>query len=734
MKTVLSILMSCILFSFSIKEEANAQLIRPCIRVNNLSPTTGNPDSYKKCKNTYVQLSVINCGTLGNAVNPMLFTYTWQNITTMGFIYTSPTININEAGRWVVSISYTDIPSGITYADKDTLDLINFADVPIAINGNAATYSHCPYDVLTFTATNNSLIVSTSYKWHLNSTSTIDTNVTVSSAGSNSWITTLNVVKYITVSATDWNGCKIVDNIYAPLLPTPIPPNIGATYSKCPGKNITLTAAAQLGNTYSWDGGPYAATNTFTTSTPGKHWVTVQRGLGCKLADTTIISNYAIPTINIGNDTSLCYMESGNLFASVSGKPSYTYAWSPAANFSNPAIANPTISIVPITTINITVTVTDGNNCTNTASKNVTHLAQGSNPYLNIVTPDINICENTTKTFNTTAMPTYSTTLTYQWTPSTFLNDASISNPVVDLNGTGTSNITYSLRVTDSKGCYTTITPSATLVPAVVTSVGFSDSSVCAGNAITLLSSATGGTGALTYSWTPTSNLSTASIPNPVATVNQNQLYTLTVSDTKGCSDSKTVDLKAIIVKVSLTATDTVGYNTEPIVLNPDANSTTYNYAWTYWLYMQPHIAIENSKAITVNDSGYYKVVATDPISQCSASDSIYVTFTECNPRIIYVPNVFNPSSIEPQNQAVRIYGCGISEDNFTFKIFNKWGHMVYQTNSLVDVNNKESKGWNGELDGNGKSQSQSVYTYALHGRYFDGSEFDKTGSITLMR
>ncbi len=107
----------------------------------------------------------------------------------------------------------------------------------------------------------------------------------------------------------------------------------------------------------------------------------------------------------------------------------------------------------------------------------------------------------------------------YTWTP-TALNTSVITN-------VPTGN--YTVTVRDASGC---LTGSATvLIPANATTLAVNSGTICTGNSITL--SAIGGG---TYTWTPSATLSSANGPNVVATPAATTIYTVTGTNSLGCS------------------------------------------------------------------------------------------------------------------------------------------------------------------------------------------------------
>ncbi len=99
--------------------------------------------------------------------------------------------------------------------------------------------------------------------------------------------------------------------------------------------------------------------------------------------------------------------------------------------------------------------------------------------------------------------------------------------------------------------------------------------------------------------------------------------------------------------------------------------------------------------------------------------------------KTILIPSAFAPNGAKPEDQRLVIFGNDVVAQGFSFKIFNRWGHVVYETDSY-DAAVRE--GWNGE-DINTRQMSQfGVYSYILRARFEDGETVKKTGTVTLFR
>ena len=94
---------------------------------------------------------------------------------------------------------------------------------------------------------------------------------------------------------------------------------------------------------------------------------------------------------------------------------------------------------------------------------------------------------------------------------------------------------------------------------------------------------------------------------------------------------------------------------------------------------------------------------------------------TIINP-LLDVPNAFTPGRFG-QNAVIKVQGFGIA--SMDFKIYNRWGQIVFQTNN-------PNQGWDGNY--NGKPQAMDVYAYTLEVLFFDGTKTTRKGDITLIR
>lgn len=99
---------------------------------------------------------------------------------------------------------------------------------------------------------------------------------------------------------------------------------------------------------------------------------------------------------------------------------------------------------------------------------------------------------------------------------------------------------------------------------------------------------------------------------------------------------------------------------------------------------------------------------------------------------ILYVPNAFSPTSAtEEDDRYLRVYGENITPEGFVFKVYNKWGAVVYETTSFQEAN---LVGWNGLHYKNATELPSGVYTYLVNGRYAGGNPFSETGTVTLLK
>lgn len=89
---------------------------------------------------------------------------------------------------------------------------------------------------------------------------------------------------------------------------------------------------------------------------------------------------------------------------------------------------------------------------------------------------------------------------------------------------------------------------------------------------------------------------------------------------------------------------------------------------------------------------------------------------------LLDVPNAFTPGRFGV-NSVINVTGFGI--DKMDWKIYNRWGQLVFHS-----ANKKI--GWDGYYKG--KLQPVEVYGYTLDVEYTDGKKLRKTGDITLLR
>jgi len=108
-------------------------------------------------------------------------------------------------------------------------------------------------------------------------------------------------------------------------------------------------------------------------------------------------------------------------------------------------------------------------------------------------------------------------------------------------------------------------------------------------------------------------------------------------------------------------------------------------------------------------------------INQFGCRDTVCAEILAKVVPILDVPNAFTPNG-DGANDKVYVRGYGISKMNW--RIYNRWGALVFQT-----IN--RSEGWDGTYKGS--IQPTEVYHYVLDVEFSDGVKYQKKGDITLL-
>jgi gliding motility-associated-like protein len=299
---------------------------------------------------------------------------------------------------------------------------------------------------------------------------------------------------------------------------------------------------------------------------------------------------------------------------------------------------------------------------------------------------------------------------------------------------TALNTTTYYRTIVKSGVCPADTSASAVInfinVPFPQASITPDSAQICYGKSQALNATITIGT---SYSWSNANTLSNqgnGSIPflpytiNPIATPTATTNYVLTVNNI-GCPNPLKDTFRVVVYpKINLFAgNDTAIVAYQPLQLNATvAGGGTYVYAWTPSTGLS-QTTIPNPVATLGPEIDYitYIVRATNPIG-CYAEDDIRVTVFKTPPDM-FVPSGFTPNG-DGKNDLIYPICVGIKELTY-FRIFNRWGQLVFSTSRIGD-------GWDGRIGG--IAQGTNNYVYMAQGVDYTGKVLFRKGNIILVR
>ncbi len=316
---------------------------------------------------------------------------------------------------------------------------------------------------------------------------------------------------------------------------------------------------------------------------------------------------------------------------------------------------------------------------------------------------DDSICEG--EVVNITALDEEEGAI-YQWIPSDYLDNDTIANPSSKPDTT----VSYIVLKMTHFNCVDTTYKTIVVQPSPELSV-MNDTSICKGETLQLLTSVDAGA----YFWEPEELLEDAFVEDPVTIPLSEKInnFIVTVTGSNGCESVDT-----IVVEVNFPVVDA---GEEKVILRGESvkllavSEPGVTYEWEPDKYLN-NINIPDPIATPPQTIMYYVQVEK---GGCFNTDSVLVRVIDM---VLDVPNAFSPDG-DGVNDF--IYAEGRDVVSFDFRIFDRWGNLVFQTHNL-------EQGWDGRY--NGRLMDMDTYAFYAIAKSELDTKIVKKGNISLLR
>lgn len=568
-------------------------------------------------------------------------------------------ISVTTAGDY----SYTGSTADGCNVVSDTAT-ITFVNPPV-VNADATPDTLCAggSSVINANATGN-----VTYLWAPGGQNTA--SITVTQPGTYSVIVSDG-------SCVNYDTVTVYQNTHAPVV-------LRNDTAVCPGTSVTLSPSDSPYVTYSWSN--QATTPTISVSTPGNYSVTVNDGNCTYVSDTFTLSNVQVATPAAYSDTSVCVGEPVTLFGDVG----YTnYNWGGGLTG---------VSVTVTTPGNYSYTATDANGCSVTSTTATVTNRPYPNPDITATPPAICVGQGST-TLNAGS----EANVTYVWQPG------GSTSTTIQVTQPGTYTVQATLN-----GCVKgdTLTVNAADTPTLALAP---QKSCCAQVVLDPAPQQN-----YTFLWSDGSTGSTLTVIN---TGDSTETYSVTATNSAGCTSSASVTVQIKCVEASASALpDTVMLGDSSTLNVITGYNGNFNYSWTPTSTLTG--ATTQNPVATPADETEYTVIVVDQEDGCAdtATVVVYILYGDK----IAFPNAFTPNG-DGKNDNFFPVLMGDYQKVIEFRIYDRWGAMVHNS----------TEPWSGDF--NGKGQPAGTYTFYVVVRVPDPKQsgatkdISKQGSFTLL-
>lgn len=465
-----------------------------------------------------------------------------------------------------------------------------------------------------------------SYSWN---TSPVQTGVMATNLASGTY----------SVTVTDNLGCKDVAAVTI-LQPTVITNTMThVDVSTIGGSNGSATAnplGGSPGYTYLWTpGGQTTQTATNLSSAVGgvTYYVGITDSHLCLMNDSVHVNqppcNDFIASVNATKVSCNGLTNGAASLVIANGTSPFLISWSNGVHN--------TMNISNLASGNYSVTVTDSKNCSTFQDFSITQPASLS---MSLVPTNIS-CNNAND--GTIDLTVSGGTYPYTFAWSLGGNAIASHEDLINL-----APGTYSVVVTDAKGCSISGSVGITQPAAIATSYSYTDNP-CYGNSLgTIDLTVSGGSVPYTYAWTGPSGFTATS--QDLSGLNTG-LYQMTITDLHGCSTVLSVDVyinQPEVLSASASMSQQVscaGGSNGTVALTVQGGTAPYVYAWTgpssYASTIEDitgllagnyHVNITDAHGCTVSTSATVTTVPdiTPPVISCTTDKSVVTSASAC--------------------------------------------------------------------------------------------------------
>ncbi|HEX6430942.1 MAG TPA: gliding motility-associated C-terminal domain-containing protein, partial [Niastella sp.] len=328
----------------------------------------------------------------------------------------------------------------------------------------------------------------------------------------------------------------------------------------CGVRPVPLTTTSTNTTTYNWDNFLYLtdvaiASPVATPLVTSRYIITGSNPQGCYAKDTVVITAMQAPVITMSNDATICKGDAAQLSAGVPGSVSYT--WSPQTALDDATIPAPVAS--PNATTTYVVTATGSNGCISEDSVKV--IVHGA-PIFMVHPLKGTICEKDSMQLTASGGDEF----TWLAPDNTTLGIS--SSIMVQPAASQTYRVLIKenvCNITDTRSIPVVVNENPTLV------ISRSNDVDCSNGQATLHVS-----GGNSYVWDVKPGIDNITSANPVVTPPQTTTYSVTVTNSKGCSARDSITVIADLAK---------GMSSYPVpsAFTPDNDGKNDCFGLKYW-------------------------------------------------------------------------------------------------------------------------------------------------------